>query len=558
MIVKHHAVYLATVASVTMLLWIAALHVRASTPEPTDIWFAPLHPNDRLGGLGAADYFDLFSPSAPWKTVASHVSVFQIYLDLLRRVSDKDLRRVFDELAARNITLAVEMPVLVDTAWCEPGKHQTQWMVPLIAKLKGLGGRLTYVTMVGPLVDGHTYTKEHYCHRSMADVAADAARTIDAVRAIYPDVIVGETEPVGHGPNFPDWSELGSWFEEFKRASGQPIAYLHLDITWGLQWRPDLLVVANQARRLGVKFGVIYNGDGSELSSELAAQNIAKHADNVEHLLGKPPDTAIFQTWFSYPNHVLPEADTTSMTGIVLQYLRPHTKLQLVTNSRAQLLDVRDLPIRNAEIDLEIHKEFGPESLVPQIIEGTVPADARSALFAMRVHTECTCDAHAAALELTEFRYVERDHVPQTMFTWDMKPWTQNQPATAKAGPANAPLAVVAVAAAAGQPLVLNGPRFAANANSHFQAHFLWKVGAGAQNTGYVAIIFVGANGSEVHRVLHNFYETFRTAIQLHTDDRGFVRIPSKLLANGSDAKLAFRGDKTHAASEERVEIKPD
>ena len=396
---------------------------------------------------------------AQWNTVASHVSVFQIYLDLLRRASEKDLRRVLDGLEARNIALAVEMPVLVDTAWCEPGKHSTQWMVPRIAKLKNLGGRLRYVTMVGPLVDGHMYTKEHYCHRSLSEVAADAARTIDAIRGIYPDVIVGETEPVGHGSDFPDWSELGRWFEEFGRASGHPIAFFHVDINWGFQWQPDLLVVAREAHKSGVNFGVIYNGDGSELSSDLAAHNIAKHENDVEQLLGMPPDTAIFQTWFSYPDHVLPEADAASMTGIVFHYLKPHTQIKLINHERAQLLDARGLPIPNANIDFEVHKEFGSGALMPQMIEGTAPADAHSALFAIRVHTECTCDAQPAAIELANFSYVDGDQPARTVFAWDMKPWTQPQTTAARSSAANLP-SVVTIAAAAEQPLLLNGRGF--------------------------------------------------------------------------------------------------
>ena len=518
-----------------------------------EIWLAPLHPNDRAGGLGAADYFALFDSSSPWRIVASHVTVFQIFLDLLRRESDETLRRVFDGLAARHIDLAVEMPVLVDTAKCEQGTKETQWMAPLIAKLKRLGGKLRYVVMVGPLVDGHTYTRDNYCHSPIPEVAADAARTIRAIREIYPDVIVGETEPVGSGADFPDWSELPQWFDAFRRASGRGIAFIHMDVTWGLAWRDDLLDVARQARASGMKFGVIYDGDGSELSSGLAAQNVGEHEKAIESLPGMPPDQVIFETWFSYPDHVLPERDPTSMTGMVFDYLLPHTNLKFVNSSQAQLLDSQGAPISGAPLILEAHKALGSDGLVGQRIDGTVPVDARSALFAVRIHTECECEQRTEAIDLADFTYSENAQPEGTAFSWNMNAWTQHSADASKGIEVRVP-PVILLKTRAGEKLALNSPSFAVTAGSHFDAQFVWNVDAESENTGYATLIFLGANGNEVHRVLHYFRETFERVITLRSDRNGFARLPGPVLAKLQDAKLVFRGDSHNAGSETRLE----
>jgi hypothetical protein len=71
--------------------------------EKPELWLAPLHPNDRAAGLRAVEYFSLFDSSSPWGRAASHVMVFQIFMDLLQREPDETLRRVFDGLAARHI-----------------------------------------------------------------------------------------------------------------------------------------------------------------------------------------------------------------------------------------------------------------------------------------------------------------------------------------------------------------------------------------------------------------------------------------------------------------------
>ncbi|MGJ4927600.1 hypothetical protein ACQR1I_20325 [Bradyrhizobium sp. HKCCYLS2038] len=311
------------VALVCALFFAIGCSTRVAVAEVrrVDVWFAPIHPNDRPAGKGVPDYFDLFSDSAPWQSVASKISVFQIYLDLLRRGSDDEIRSLISYLRSKGISLSIEMPVLADTAWCEPGTKRKRWMVPLIARLKRLGGDLNYIAMVGPLVDGHVYKKKFYCNRPVEDVAADAAATITEIRKFYPNVIVGDIEPLAKHPEYPNWGELPVWLEAFKRQAGVPISFIHLDVRWALNWKEPLLDLVRDARRFGVRVGVIYHGDPLASSSEAVAAGLAKHEAEVEIELGVRPDEVIFQSWLNYPEYALPEDNPSSMTGIVRSYL---------------------------------------------------------------------------------------------------------------------------------------------------------------------------------------------------------------------------------------------
>ena len=291
-----------------------------------EVWLAPLHPNNRASGKGASDYYDLFQTSAPWQAVASNVSVFQIYLDLLRKASDNDIRRLLDRLSASHILLAIEMPILVHTAWCEPGKRRTLWMIPLLARIKRLGGDLRYLAMVGPLIDGHVYTKAFYCHRPIPEVATDAANTVRAVRELYPHIIVGEIEPVADPADDPSPAELAEWFEAFQAASGRRLAFLHLDVRWRRSWQDPVRNIAKQTQASGVKLGVIYHPDPFDRSPDDTIIDFSKQERGTRSLLDLPLDHVVFQTWVSYPDHVLPETDPTSMTGIVLNYLQTPTR----------------------------------------------------------------------------------------------------------------------------------------------------------------------------------------------------------------------------------------
>ena len=302
---------------------LAVLQTSRAADKP-QIWVALAPGHQRPNGTfaGAADFADLFSPGAPWSTVAGRVGVFKIYPELVRDGSDAELRRLLDGLAARKIALGLEIPVLVDTVGsCTPGKPKSRWMLGFVERLRKLGADLRYLAAVGPLVDGHVSIKPGYCHLPIPDVADDAAHTIAEMRKIYPELQVGEIEPVGHRKDYPDWRELGAWFNAFSKAAGRPPAFLHVDITWGLPWRDDLLSVARQTRAAGIPFGAIYNAEGSSADADYA-RAVLQHAREVESVLGGAPDHVVFQSWVNNPRRALPESDPATMTGMVLSYMR--------------------------------------------------------------------------------------------------------------------------------------------------------------------------------------------------------------------------------------------
>jgi len=524
---------------------VVADNARKTKPE---IWLAPMEPNDRPGFTGASDYFELFSPVSAWRTVAEHVSTFQIYLGLLRQATDQQLILFSEALESRGIGLAVESPVLVDTASCLPGQKNIQWMLPLIQRLKQARIRLKYVVMAGPLADGHTYTKAPYCHRPIDAVAADAARTVAKIITLYPAIGIGETEPIGQGPNFPNWSELPSWFEAFEKASGHKVEFLHLDIGWGFSWQSDLRYLRSVTKEAHVKLGVIYDGDGSELSSRQWAMDVAQNEAAVEFILGGTPDHAVFQTWFNYPDHVLPEADPTSLTGIIKEYLRPPTFFHVTSDGRnAQLLDEHKKSISGEQVKLLKRSPRG--QAIMERIEGTVPQSAISALLALRVHAECSCEPGMTVVELGDFTYNEKtaQNSNAISFHWNLDSWANDGSDARSKGD------LVQLKVWPSDKLVLNGPVFPVRPGSSFAGDFLWNINKDSAGGGYIAIIFLGRDGVEVHRVRDFFRETFDESYDFVTDKKGYIKIPPSLTRDVSDVKLKFFGNSLYAPCEQQL-----
>jgi hypothetical protein len=474
--------------------------------------------------------------------------VFKIYPGFARHASDADLGRVIAGLADRHIPLALEGDILIRTSRCELGLRKGQGIIPVVARLKRLGGDLRYIAMNGPLVSGHTNTKPPSCHASIKDVAADAADTIRALRKIYPNLAFGDIEPVGHAPNYPDWRELPEWFAAFKAATGMPLAFIHTDITWGLPWRDDLQVVARLAHQAGVPFGVILNGDGHELSDAAYAHSVQLHEEQVAALPEVKVDYVVFQSWSAYPKRIMPESDPSSMTGIVLDYLRPPTRLVFVDPARAgqveaRLTDVAGKPLGGVEIIAEMFDPRQEASLVPQSIAGTVPQGAREALFAVRLQTERAFPKEASHLSIAAFQYAE-DNSPA--FHWNLQTWAAKYPAVTS-GTLVGDVPVLRISGAPGQGIVLNGPRFPVSPNEPFQAGFDWQVDPGSAQAGYAALIFFGADGIEFHRVLHDMIATWRPLERVVTNAEGLVTVlrPRSLPQDGM-FRLRYAGDREH------------
>jgi hypothetical protein len=514
------------------------------------IWFTPLQAHDEPGGgrAGAEDYLSLFAPDAAWQTVEKHVAAFKIYPEFNRDFSDEQAKIVIAGLAAKGIDLAVEFPVLGPTGWCEPGHPRTQFVTPLMARLKKLGANVRYLAMSGPLVDGHSYTKAFYCHLPIDAVAADAAHTVALVREIFPDIVVGDIEPVGHGNEFPNWRDLDAWFGAWKKASGKPMGFLHTDVSWLLPWQEDLKHFAERAHANNVPFGVILDGDAYDLSDKSFSDDVARHVEDVTALLGPLLDQVNFQSWQVYPRHALPETDPSAMTGEIRDFLRPATTLTTTGslsagNLRAHLTDANGAPIANARI---IEEGFTPGSdanLMPRTISGFVPAGATRALFGLRIQTECTCPKRAAKALLEGFEYSENG---KPAFQWNVASWAKASPGTTAAATVDG-VQALGISAGPGQPLLLNGPTFPVTPGAAFDLRFTWEIKPGSDGAGFATLIFIGADGKEFLRTFLPTETTWRKIGEATTNASGEVSIPSASgLSHGAWLRLRYQGDQAH------------
>ena len=199
-------------------------------------------------------------------------------------------------------------------------------MQQVALRLKRFGADLAYIDMDEPLWFGHFYNgvgTQQSCHNPMSEVARQTAVKMREVRQIYPQVLIGEDEPVGVpdaiAPNWPE--DIREWLEAYRTAMGEPMGFFHADMVWQRRgWQAILLRVEAVVRQERVSFGLIYNGTPSNPTDASWIDDAVRHFEEVEGALHIRPDQAMLQSWMDHPRAMLPETDPSALTNLVLRY----------------------------------------------------------------------------------------------------------------------------------------------------------------------------------------------------------------------------------------------
>lgn len=266
----------------------------------------------------SADYMDLFTNSGAWSQVSANLSVFKLYSAFVANATDAQLQQVINWSNANHIALGLETGVLPVTTPDAPGwgvEGYNGAVVSQVGRLKSLGANLQYLTMDEPFYFGNQWSGANAAHTDVNTLAQQAAGVIAQLKQIYPDLKVGDVEPIPYTQN------LDSWFTAFEQATGTPLAFFDADLDWNTAYQGPLAQVAADLHSRGIEYGVIYNGTAADTSDAAWTNNAIVHFIAVEADPATRPDDAIFQTWNSNPTHLLGENTPGTLTNVMLTYL---------------------------------------------------------------------------------------------------------------------------------------------------------------------------------------------------------------------------------------------
>ncbi len=270
---------------------------------PSDlVWFAP--------NMGSRDYPELFTKPEDWPVARSRVNVFKFYtqnvLDYPCVICGNNTLDAFVEVQAFQkltdwgIAIAVEVGAVKE--WGCTGKEEFRVAKETIQNIKANGGIVTFLDMDEPYIGGELVANGKTCGYTMEQSADVTSRFIRQVKAAYPNILIGDTEP------YPYFSveEMEQWILALE-ARGVTLAHFHLDVD-PVYVRELKLGLAGDLRELSrffeehrIPFGVIFIAEWPDSGSNCSYFNSAMTwIRTVNQAIGKTPHL-LFQSWQGDP-----------------------------------------------------------------------------------------------------------------------------------------------------------------------------------------------------------------------------------------------------------------
>ncbi len=305
-----------------------------------EIWFAPPAAAVDTRLHRAVDLMDLFTPAAPWQQAASKVKVFMLYGSHISHAPQEEVDRIIGDLNRRGISLALAIGVMnVGPKATNPpcgglglveGYGTPRLARAVSEKVKRAGGSIRLIAMDEPVWFGHYANgkpgKQATCHSSIGHILELIKEPLAVYAEEFPNVLVGDTEPVGVAGQDRWKDDFSAWVNGFRNQTGHSLAFIHLDIPFNHPGAETFAVdFYNEAARLKQQglitaLGIIYNGTGTDSSDEEWIRSAKQHIRLMEDKHGLHPDQAVIQSWDAYPQHLLPETSPGSLTGLVNYY----------------------------------------------------------------------------------------------------------------------------------------------------------------------------------------------------------------------------------------------
>jgi hypothetical protein len=501
----------------TTALLIASICSAQSPSQPQTIWFCPIIPAAWNNFIGSQDYLDLFVPGAPWASASSRVQIFKMYTQMLvssvpGSFSDNTLRQIFAYLNSHHIALAVEFGPLTPTA--PPGCGMDtegfggETALPLATRIEQLGGNLQYIAFDEPFSFGGLYNGANACHWTPRQVAVNALQNVDQIRTVFPNVIVGDIEPVPNNTGSLNWlTQYTAWIDAWRAAAGAPFAFFYFDVDWTVNWKPSVESLRQVLVQRAIPFGIIYNGWLSDSTDASWIGDSESHYVAWEAQGGAIPDHVIFQSWYPYPRHVLPESDPTAFTYLIDSYFRQRTKISLnIASSQASgsLVDSQGAPIASASIALTAQATSGPGTVSNYVLSGTVPSAITQAVIQICVN-ECD-EIGTTDINVYSFQYASSDAQTTLNFANGLTDWIVDGNGTAVVQPSSDSNGKSArISATTVQRTFINSVPLTVMPGSSYNLTIQARVSPSSFGSGYFAVVFLGAAGTEVSRATLQF-----------------------------------------------------
>jgi hypothetical protein len=229
-----------------------------------------------------------------------------------------------------------------------------------------------------------------------------------------------------------------------------------------------------------------------------------------EQITGGRPDHTALESWMDKPDHLLPETDPTTFSGLIDRYFAPRSALE-VTGAEAvgsgtldvgtQLATADGSPIESATVSASLTPLDGVWQTLS--VDGVVPAGASSALGGIRVNFEGAGPGEAD-LRVYGLNYSEggaaNNLIKNSRFSDGLNGWGVD--GTGKVATPTSDEdggTMLRLRATPDQWIAINGPAFAVSAGSSYHFEIAVKVPQSSAKSAYATVMFLSGD-TEIRR----------------------------------------------------------
>lgn len=510
---------------------------------------------------GALDWDRMFTQDPEWSSLAGKFQVYLAPAGMFQDAADSDdrLRAIWADVRARGLGIEFAInPIDVPAGDRCGGRESYQPAVThahIVARMKRLGITPDRLSLDGPLVTGHYTPPVAGCALSIPDLAKSVARNVRPYLDAFPHLELGDIEGVPALMTFPGWqADLVAFKQGLEAELGHKLSFLRTDTNWRALGTSDALPrLATVVHSLGMRFSVIYDAEGSETTD---AGWVARARQNFEYLEsagGFIPDEASIESWNENPTRVLPDTVPTTSGFLVARYKLPRTRFDAervphggVAGQLAGLLhDAGGKPVANARFTVTA-LGLGPDQVpAAQTVSGTVPAEARKAILALRINSECLCEG-GNDLVFGTFSYAETTggsvrHTYSHVAEAERSVKSPNGPAM-QLQAAQGGESLVRIAVGPAQRFGFNAPAFAVTPGAHFTLSL--PIGSRTDQGlfGSAGIIWLDEHEHGISRTNLNVDATRHPIGETTTDGAGRFVVQLPQAAIGRTLRLYYEG----------------
>ncbi len=317
------------------------------TPTGTDTevqvrfnWFNP------RGGDVPDSWYD-GDVNTTWPTVYEQTDTVSFYISGMADDARGNMTLAVQFLTAHGIAVAVEGGGTLSSEGCDDqtGERSAATELAKVQTVYDAGGTLGYLSMDGPLSRTLATGRSSNCGFELATAVTELVDYVAAVRRERPEI------QIGWAINFPNWTyggiaayqcatkdhgDLEVAIEAVLSAladAGEHLDYIMADNPYdyavgqkesncftdptAIDWMGRIVALEEQVVAAGLPFALIYNSaTGGTTSNELFHDDTVAFVEAYQQAGGNPTIRHV-ESWYSYPDTMLPETEDDTLTNTV-------------------------------------------------------------------------------------------------------------------------------------------------------------------------------------------------------------------------------------------------